>query len=81
MVSKALEYSPRDPDHAAVLADLDPELHGLPLGIPAGVLGERWLGNDAARAILLTGAANEERHLGRVKRDDRSEERSISSPT
>jgi hypothetical protein len=23
-----------------VLADLDPELHRLPLGIPAGVLGE-----------------------------------------
>jgi hypothetical protein len=34
--------SARDPDHAAVLADLDldPELGGLPLGIPAGVLGE-----------------------------------------
>jgi hypothetical protein len=27
-----LEYAPRDPDDAAVLADLDPELHGLPLG-------------------------------------------------
>jgi hypothetical protein len=34
-----LEHPPRHPDHAAVLADLDPELHGLPLGIPAGVLG------------------------------------------
>jgi hypothetical protein len=39
VVSKALEYSPRNPDHATVLADLDPELHGRPLGIPAGVLG------------------------------------------
>jgi len=35
-----LEYAPRDPDHAAKLAHLDPELHGLPFGIPAGVLGE-----------------------------------------
>ena len=32
--------SARDPDHAAVLADLDPELDGLPIGIPAGVRGE-----------------------------------------
>jgi hypothetical protein len=35
-----LEHPPRHPDHAMVLADLDPELHRLPLGIPAGVLGE-----------------------------------------
>ena len=38
---QALEDAPRHPDHAAVLADLDAELHGLPRGIPAGVLGER----------------------------------------
>jgi hypothetical protein len=37
---QALEYAPRHPDHAVILAYLDPELHGLPLGIPAGVLGE-----------------------------------------
>ena len=30
----------RDPNHAAVLADLNRELHGLPLGIPVGVLGK-----------------------------------------
>jgi hypothetical protein len=30
----------RDPDNAAVLADLDPELDGLPFGVPAGILGE-----------------------------------------
>jgi len=35
-----LEYAPRDPDHAAILSDLDPELDGLPIGIPAGILGE-----------------------------------------
>jgi hypothetical protein len=35
-----LEYAPRDPDHTAVLADLDPELDGLPLGVPASVLRE-----------------------------------------
>ena len=27
-------------DNAAVLADLDPELDGLPFGVPAGILGE-----------------------------------------
>jgi hypothetical protein len=35
-----LEYAPRYPDHALVLADLDPELYGLQLSIPAGVLGK-----------------------------------------
>lgn len=56
MVSKALEYSPGDPRHAVVLADLDAELHGLALGIPAGVLLQLRLGNRAPRAILLGGA-------------------------
>jgi hypothetical protein len=28
------------PDHTAVLADLDPELDGLPLSIPAGIPGK-----------------------------------------
>jgi hypothetical protein len=36
-----LEHAPRDPDHAVVLADLNRELNGLQLGIPAGVLGRR----------------------------------------
>ena len=30
--------APRDPDDIAVLADLDPELHGLAVGVPVGVL-------------------------------------------
>jgi hypothetical protein len=34
-----LEDAPRHPDHTPVLADLDPELNGLALGIPPGVLG------------------------------------------
>ena len=34
-----LEHAPRPPDRPVILADLDPELHRLPLGIPAGVLG------------------------------------------
>jgi hypothetical protein len=50
------ENAPRDPDHAAELADLDPELHRLALGVPAGVLWERRLGNDASHAILLDAA-------------------------
>ena len=29
----------RLPDHAAALADLDPELHSLPLIMPVGILG------------------------------------------
>ena len=41
---QALEYAPRDRDHAAVLAYLDPKLHRLPLGIPTSILGE---GEDA----------------------------------
>jgi hypothetical protein len=39
-----------------VLADLDPELHGLPLGIPAGVLGKQPLGRRFPPAILLKSA-------------------------
>jgi hypothetical protein len=34
-----LEYAPRNPHHTAILSDLDPELDGLLLGVPAGVLG------------------------------------------
>jgi ABC-2 type transport system ATP-binding protein len=35
-----LEHAPRDPDHTTVFADLDPELHGLLLGVPSGIFGE-----------------------------------------
>jgi hypothetical protein len=35
-----LEDAARDPDHTLVLADLDPELNGLPVGIPARVLAD-----------------------------------------
>jgi hypothetical protein len=49
-----LEDAPRNPDYAVVLADLDPELNGLALGIPAGVLGKRRLGNGSPCAILVT---------------------------
>jgi hypothetical protein len=35
-----LEHPPRDPDRAALFAYLDPEFEGLPLSVPAGVLGE-----------------------------------------
>jgi hypothetical protein len=45
---QALEHPPRNPDHAAVFADLNPELHGLPLGVPAGVL---W--NDGWETVPL----------------------------
>ena len=46
MVSKALEYSPEDPHHATVFADLDPKLRGLLLGIPAGALGKGKIARD-----------------------------------
>ena len=35
---EALKHPLGHPHHATVLADLDPEVQGLPLGIPAGVL-------------------------------------------
>jgi hypothetical protein len=41
-----VEYAPSHPDHALVLADLDPELYSLSLGIPAGVIGK---GEEHAR--------------------------------
>jgi len=37
---QASEHAPRDPDHPTVLPDLDPETHGLLLGVPASVLGK-----------------------------------------
>jgi hypothetical protein len=55
-----LKHAPRHPNHPSVVADLDPELHGLPLGIPAGVLRERRLGNRSPPAILFGGRADEE---------------------
>jgi hypothetical protein len=36
-----LEHTPRQPDYTVVLADLNTELHRLPLVIPTGVLGKR----------------------------------------
>jgi hypothetical protein len=47
-----LEHAPRDPEDAAVLPDLDPELHGLLIGVPVGVLGksEEHGASDGARA-------------------------------
>jgi len=45
-----LEHAPRDPHDAAVLTDLDPELHGLPLGVPMDVFreGEEQRASDRA---------------------------------
>jgi hypothetical protein len=37
---KKLEHAPGNPDDAVVFADLDLELHRLPLGVPACILGE-----------------------------------------
>jgi hypothetical protein len=66
------------PTTAAVLADLDPELGGLPLGIQAGILGSAGWETVPHRAILLIGAADEEHAPSEVRRDDRREERSTS---
>ena len=62
-----MEDPPGDPDHAVVLADLDPELHRLPLGIPAGVLWECRLGKGAPRAILLPVRSDEKPALGEAR--------------
>jgi hypothetical protein len=48
---QALENPPRDPNHPSVLADLDPELYRLPLGSPAGVLGDDGWGNGCPFAL------------------------------
>jgi hypothetical protein len=42
-------------DTAAVLADLDPELHRLPLGIPTGVLGEGEEHWGPSRVVGISG--------------------------
>ena len=53
---QALEDPPRDPDHSPVLADLDPELNGLALGIPAGYLGEPliWVFSREPTSLPMT---------------------------
>jgi hypothetical protein len=63
-----LEPAPWDPNHPAVLADLDPELHGLPLAVPAGVLGEWRLGNGKPRTMMLQAPseASKRQALGRA---------------
>jgi hypothetical protein len=59
------ENAPRDPDHAAELADLDPELHRLALGVELADLNPNstaWRsgfqracsGNDDWETMLLT---------------------------
>jgi hypothetical protein len=75
-----LEETAGDPDCAVVLADLDPELHGLPLGLPARVFGKRRLGNGASRAILVTGVVGRRtRTSGAPGGDKRREERATKS--
>jgi hypothetical protein len=61
----AVAHPPRDPGPASALADLDPELLRLPLGVPAAVLGERRLGNTDRRGILLIGAVTNNTRVGR----------------
>jgi hypothetical protein len=61
-----LEHAPRNPNHAAVFADLDPELHRLPLDIPAGVLGnDGWEAGLFALSCSLCGRQRNT-HLGRL---------------
>jgi hypothetical protein len=57
-----LEHAPRNPDHAAVLADLDPELHGLPLGIPSGVLGGTAVGKQCPSGYPAPRVPSDEEH-------------------
>jgi len=60
-----LEHAPRDPDDTAVLADLDPKLHGLPLRIRADVplftvsctAPPRMLGRAVAEACSIQAAS------------------------
>src|SRR5262249_60739284 len=48
---RPLDHAPRHPTHATVLADLDLELHRLPIGIPAGGLGVKYIGSPNARRV------------------------------
>jgi hypothetical protein len=48
-----LEHTAQDPDDAAVLPDLDPELYGLPLGVPVGVLGNVKNNGASNRALAV----------------------------
>ena len=50
----AVETRAEHSDHAAVLADLDPELHGLALGVPA--LGRRGWGTMSFAVSSSIGA-------------------------
>jgi hypothetical protein len=52
-----LEHAPRHPDHAAVLSDLDPELDGLPLGVPVDLFVGKWLGLPTNVVVLPRSAA------------------------
>ena len=38
--SRRRTHAPSHPNDPRVLADLDPELHGLPLSVPSAILGE-----------------------------------------
>ena len=55
--SGSSRWKTRHPDHAAVLADLNPELHGRPLGIPAGDHGEGEEHGASGRALAFRGCS------------------------
>ena len=62
---RELEDLPRHPNHPSVLSDLDPDLHRLPLGIPAGrprgtTVGKRCPSRYPARRC----GRNKNTHLG-----------------
>jgi hypothetical protein len=60
-----LEHTPRNPGPPRDTQRSDPELYGLPLGIPAGVLGDDGWETMRSRAILLGGAVElKNTHLG-----------------
>jgi hypothetical protein len=64
-----LEYARRHPDDAAVLADLDAKLYGLPISVPAGILGEGEESRVSDRTAMfskrsLCGTLRQGDHLG-----------------
>jgi hypothetical protein len=66
-----------------VLDDLDPELHGRPLGIPAGVLRETTVGRTVPLALSFSKVRSNKRigTSGGARSDDQLEECSTTSPT
>jgi hypothetical protein len=74
---RELEDLPPYPDHPSVLADLDPEVHGLPLGASGPTIGKSRPWRYPSRRCRRANNA----HLGEGRGSDKPKECSTTSPT